>query len=166
MLSFSLLMGLLNVKRDTRAHRRWMLRGVVYFSVVILTKVLSIISRSIITRIGGFYSIWRCDEALYVLQDPNALSQRFPQCTQNVTDTSNNPFSIAVLASNHGDKLERSSALRLVAGMCLWVSLIIYALGVEIYLHATDSQNQTRHGFVLEPRDFEQPEREYEDSRF
>ncbi|THU76583.1 hypothetical protein K435DRAFT_846544 [Dendrothele bispora CBS 962.96] len=115
MLTFAMVMGLLNVKRNTRQHRKWMMRSVVYFSVVILSKVLSIISRSIITKIGGYYSVWRCDEVLYVLQDANALGQRFPECVQNVSDISNNPFSVAVLASNHGDKLERSSALRLVA---------------------------------------------------
>ncbi|KAF5368002.1 hypothetical protein D9758_004395 [Tetrapyrgos nigripes] len=161
MFTFSILMGLFNVKRNTQAHRKWMLRAVVYFAVVILAKVLSIISRAIITNIGGYYSVWRCDEVNYVLQNADALFQRFPQCNNTAVDISNNPFSVAVLASDSEGKLEHSSALRLVAGMCLWLSLMIHLVGVEIYLYRTEDQNSMRRGYVLESR--EGPEGDYGD---
>lgn len=166
MFTFAILMGLFNVKKNTQAHRKWMLRSVVYFSVVILAKVLSIISRTIITKMGDYYSVWRCDEINYILKDADALSRRFPQCFTNATSAdaiSNNAFSVAVLASDSEGTLEHSSALRLVAGVCLWLSLIIHVLGVEIYLYKTDDQNFKRHGYVLEPREgtYGDPEGEY-----
>ncbi|THU96060.1 hypothetical protein K435DRAFT_839235 [Dendrothele bispora CBS 962.96] len=133
MLVISMLLGLYNVKRNTRAHRKWMLRSVAYFSVVVLSRFISVIARAIITRIGVFYSVWRCDEVLYVIQDSNELSQRFPQCVNNTSDLTNNPFSVAVHASDHEGLLGAGSSIRVVTGMCLWLSTLIVALGVEIY---------------------------------
>ncbi|KAF5337766.1 hypothetical protein D9758_016611 [Tetrapyrgos nigripes] len=162
MITFSMLMGYANVKKDTRRHRRWMLRGVVYFAIPILPRPMILIARAIITKIGTYWSVWRCDEVFYVLQSTEALSQLFPQCVANGAgaDPSNNPLSVAVHASNHEGDLGKSSAVRVVHGMCLWISMLISVLGVEIYLRKTETANYYRHGGVLEPRELE-PEKEF-----
>ncbi|KAF5334582.1 hypothetical protein D9758_018128 [Tetrapyrgos nigripes] len=162
MITFSMLMGLINVKKDTRTHRRWMLSmaqplphyyqsglqaytgGVVYFASPILPRPMILIARAIITKIGSYWSVWRCDEVLYVLQSTESLSQLFPQCAASGTDPSNNTLSVAVHASNHEGDLGKSSAARLVHGMCLWISMIICVLGVEIYCRSAWMQTQTR----------------------
>ncbi|KAK7452761.1 hypothetical protein VKT23_012162 [Stygiomarasmius scandens] len=153
MLVISMLIGLYNAKRNTRAHRKWMLRSVVYFSTVVLARFIGVISGAIVTRIGVFYSVWRCDEVLYVLQNSTELSQRFPQCVNNVSDLTNNPFSVAVHASANEGNLGTGSVIRVVNGMCLWLSTLIVSLGVEIYIARTESANYVREGNVLEPRD-------------
>ncbi|KAF5368089.1 hypothetical protein D9758_004411 [Tetrapyrgos nigripes] len=129
MLVFAMLMGLYNVKRNTRAHRRWMLRSVTYFSAVVLARVIGVIAGAIVTRIGAYYS-----------------------CVNNVSDLSNNPFSVAVHASNKEGHLGTASTLRAVNGMALWLSTLILTLGVEIYLNRTESANFIREGNALEPK--------------
>ncbi|KAJ7280352.1 hypothetical protein C8J57DRAFT_124012 [Mycena rebaudengoi] len=57
MIVFSGFMGFYYVKRDTRQHRKWMLRMVVYFSVAITARLIAIASRKIITIIGTYYSV-------------------------------------------------------------------------------------------------------------
>ena len=95
-----------------------------------------------------------------------------------ITDLSNNAISVAVHASNHEGDLGKSSAVRLLHGMCLWLSMIISVIAVEIYvsvfptvsrirslnvhslkIRKTEGANYSRHGFVLEPRDYD-PEKE------
>ncbi|THV00356.1 hypothetical protein K435DRAFT_657327, partial [Dendrothele bispora CBS 962.96] len=155
MIVFSMLLGYINVKKDTRKHRKWMLRSVVYFAVPILPRPMALIAASIITKMGDYYTVWRCDEVFYVLQSTDQLSQLFPQCVTNVTDLSNNALGVAVHASNNEGELGKSSALRLVHGMCLWISMIISVIAVEIYIEKTDSANYSRNGFVLEPRNYD-----------
>ncbi|KAK0199650.1 hypothetical protein DFS33DRAFT_181367 [Desarmillaria ectypa] len=52
-----LIMGLFNVKKNTREHRKWMLRGVVIFSVVITARLITLAAREIVTDIGNYYSM-------------------------------------------------------------------------------------------------------------
>ncbi|KAF5357476.1 hypothetical protein D9758_012507 [Tetrapyrgos nigripes] len=155
MITFALLMGFANVKKETRSHRRWMLRGVVYFAVPILPRPMILISRAILTKIGSYWSVWRCDEVLYVLQSTESLSQLFPQCVANSTDPTNSPLSVAVHASDHEGDLGKSSGDRIVHGMCLWISMLISVVGVEIYIRKTETANYNRQGFVLEPKESE-----------
>ncbi|KAJ3779001.1 hypothetical protein FB446DRAFT_711779 [Lentinula raphanica] len=153
MLIFAALMGYYNVKRNTRAHRKWMLRSVVYFSVVITARLIMMAARLIISNIGTYYSLWRCDEVFFVLKDANALVQQFPQCSSS--DPSNNGLYVAVHASIYEGKLGLAAAVRVVQGMALWIATIIHMALVEIYIRSTESANYQRHGFVLEARDFD-----------
>ncbi|KAK0211909.1 hypothetical protein IW262DRAFT_1280250 [Armillaria fumosa] len=52
-----LVIGYLNVKKETREHRKWMLRGVVIFSVVITGQLITRAARRIVTDIGNYYSV-------------------------------------------------------------------------------------------------------------
>ncbi|KAG7441523.1 uncharacterized protein BT62DRAFT_908001 [Guyanagaster necrorhizus] len=52
-----LIMGLSNVKKNTREHRKWMLRGVVIFSVVITTRLMALAAEQIVTDIGNYYTV-------------------------------------------------------------------------------------------------------------
>ncbi|KAJ6518309.1 hypothetical protein C8R47DRAFT_960113 [Mycena vitilis] len=49
--------GLFYVKKDTRRHRKWMLRMVVYFSATISARLMMLAASRIITRIGTYYSV-------------------------------------------------------------------------------------------------------------
>ncbi|KIK67900.1 hypothetical protein GYMLUDRAFT_36703 [Collybiopsis luxurians FD-317 M1] len=153
MLIFSALMGYYQVKRNTRKHRKWMLRSVVYFSAIISARLIMLAARQIVTDIGTYYSLWRCDEVFFVLQDENNLRQMFPQCAS--TNPSDNGLYVPVHASVHEGNLGIASAVRVVQGMSLWVATIIHMALVEVYIQSTESSNYHRHGFVLEPRDFD-----------
>jgi hypothetical protein len=153
MLIFSALMGYWYVKKNTRAHRKWMLRSVVYFSAIISARLIMLAARLIVTEIGTYYSLWRCDEVLYVLKDENVLLQMFPQCT-SPTPTDNGLY-VAVHASVHEGPLGTAAAVRVVQGMSLWLATILHMALVETYIRSTESENYSRHGFVLEPRDYD-----------
>ncbi|KAJ4001871.1 hypothetical protein F5050DRAFT_1146571 [Lentinula boryana] len=153
MLIFSALMGYYNVKRNTRAHRKWMLRSVVYFSVVISARLIMLASRLIVSNIGTYYSLWRCDEVFFIVKDENTLIQQFPQCSSSTP--SDNGLYVPVHASIYGGKLGTAAAVRVVQGMALWVATIIHMALVEAYIRSTESANSQRHGFVLEARDFD-----------
>ncbi|KAJ7730867.1 hypothetical protein DFH07DRAFT_158788 [Mycena maculata] len=117
MVVFSALMGIYNVKKDTRRHRRWMLRMVVYFSAIISGRLIWTAAAQIVTDIGTYFSIWRCDEVLNLLSDPQALQSTYPQCVAAGV----NPAAVwvAVHASTRDGPLYYASALRAVNGMSL-----------------------------------------------
>jgi len=163
MSTFSALLGYWYVKRNTRAHRKWMMRSVVYFSVIISTKLMMLASRLIITEIGSYYSLWRCDEVFFVLKNETELVSMFPQCT-SATPHENGLY-VPVHASVHEGPLGTASAVRAVQGMNLWIATIIHVIAVEVYIRSTESANYSRHGFVLEPRDYN-GEKTYSSRRF
>jgi len=154
MVVFAGLMGVYNVKKDTRRHRKWMLRMVVYFAVAITARVIMLAAREIITIIGTYYSIWRCDEIIDLLADPQAIQSSFPQCIA----TGVNPASlwVSVHASTRDGPLYVASSVRATNGMALWIATLMHVVGVEYYINKTESANQVRLGFVLEPLDFEE----------
>ncbi|KAJ7119483.1 hypothetical protein C8R44DRAFT_624333 [Mycena epipterygia] len=50
-------MGAYNVKKDTRRHRKWMLRMVVYFATIITARLIMLAASEIVTIIGTYYSV-------------------------------------------------------------------------------------------------------------
>ncbi|KAJ7471829.1 hypothetical protein FB451DRAFT_308808 [Mycena latifolia] len=57
MVVFAGLMGVYTVKKDTRRHRKWMLRMVVYFAAAITERLVMLAAREIITVIGTYHSV-------------------------------------------------------------------------------------------------------------
>jgi len=153
MIVFSGLVGIYNVKKQTRAHRKWMLRMVSYFATVITARVIMLIARSVISRVGTYYSVWRCDEMLYLFTDTAAAQELYPQCFGPGVNVSK--VSVAVHASLDGTVLNVASAVRVTMGMALWVATIIHIIGVEIYIRKTESLNHNRYGYALEPLDYD-----------
>ncbi|KIY66416.1 hypothetical protein CYLTODRAFT_355035, partial [Cylindrobasidium torrendii FP15055 ss-10] len=148
-----LFMGIANVKTDTREHRKWMIRAVNFFCVAITTRLIVLAAREIVTDIGNYHSIFRCDNIIAELPDLAALAARFPQCISNSTSFDPSTVWVAVRAnSRSGDRLEYGSCYRVAQGMGLWFALLMHALGGEAYLLATDEANYYKHDFVLEPK--------------
>ncbi|PBK81311.1 hypothetical protein ARMGADRAFT_785071 [Armillaria gallica] len=127
-----LIIGLSNVKKNTREHRKWMLRGVVIFSVVITTRLIVLAAREIVTDIGNYHSVFRCDELRSVLTNITTVELQFPACAGNDVDLSRT--FVPVNADTHGDKLHDIAATRVVQGMALWFALIIHVFGCEAYV--------------------------------
>ncbi|KAK0199663.1 hypothetical protein DFS33DRAFT_1267378, partial [Desarmillaria ectypa] len=142
--------GLFNVKNNTRKHRRWMIRGVVIFSCAITTRIIVVIARLIVTAIGTYHAIFRCDELLSVLTDLSEVSQRYPSCVPDGVDLSRTY--VAVAANAKGDSLQFGSSIRVTQGMALWYAILMHVAMCEIYLHMTKDANYVRREFVLEPR--------------
>ncbi|KAF9261104.1 hypothetical protein L218DRAFT_543957 [Marasmius fiardii PR-910] len=176
MSNFSLLWAISNVKRNTRIHRRWMMRkfadsrfvlhvtyatsgGVVYFSVVISARVIGLAAQAIVTDIGSYYSLWRCDEVLFVLKDIPTLLLSYPQCSNSTSNLTNPTLYVPVHASDNEGKLGHASAVRATQGMVIWIATLIHVAGCEIYLRSTEEANSQRYGYALEHKDFD-PDRD------
>ncbi|PBK64884.1 hypothetical protein ARMSODRAFT_1087744 [Armillaria solidipes] len=151
-----LIIGYLNVKKETRQHRKFMLRGVVIFSVVITTQLITKAARQIVTDIGNYYTVFQCDDLRTVLTNITAVEQQYPACAGDGVDLSSTY--VPVLANAHGDKLHKIAATRVVQGMALWFALFIHIFGCEAYastfqnLKLTEEANYQRRGYVLEPK--------------
>ncbi|KAJ7248720.1 hypothetical protein C8J57DRAFT_715507 [Mycena rebaudengoi] len=125
---------------------------VVYFTSVLTARLIALPARAIMTIIGTYYTIWRCDEVINLLRAPETLQGSFPQCAAagiNLADVY-----VAVHASTHNPPLYVASAARAAQGMALWIAILIHIIGVEFYIFQTDAANQVRLNFALEPRDF------------
>jgi hypothetical protein len=151
MIIFSALLGIMNVKH-TRKHRKWMLRTVTYTAVPIIARLAVMAANRIVSNMGTYYAIWRCDQILFVLKSNETLTQKFPQC---VGDADLSTLYTAVRAGLQDGPLGRASASRVTRGMVLWVSILIHVVGVEFYIRKTENANQFRRGFVLERNDDE-----------
>ncbi|KAJ7156632.1 hypothetical protein C8R46DRAFT_909776, partial [Mycena filopes] len=100
------------VKRDTRRHRKWMMRGWLCTSAWRFLGGSSCLP--IITTIGTYYSIWRCDEVINLLGNSTVLQTSYPRCVapgHNAASTW-----VAVHASTVDGALHYASALRATHG--------------------------------------------------
>ncbi|KAK0451324.1 uncharacterized protein EV420DRAFT_1274136, partial [Desarmillaria tabescens] len=145
-----LILGWFNVKKNTREHRKWMIRGVVIFSVAITARLITLAARQIVTDIGNYHSVFRCDELRSVLTNITSIQLLFPTCAGDGVDLSSTY--VPVYADARGDALHSIAATRVVQGMALWFALIIHIFGCEAYLQMTEEANYQRRGFVLEPK--------------
>ncbi|KAJ7020728.1 hypothetical protein C8F04DRAFT_285916 [Mycena alexandri] len=141
--------GLFYVKKDTRRHRKWMLRMVVYFASAISGRLIMFAAASIITRIGTYYSIWRCDEVINLLGDSAVLQSPHPRCAAAGADLAS--VWVAVHSSVHDGPLYYASALRATHGMGLWIALLMHVVAVEFYIQETNATNRVRVNYALEP---------------
>jgi len=133
--------GITNVKH-TRKHRKWMLRTVSYAATPITARLTVIAARKIISDIGTYYAVWRCDEISSVLGSREITNQLYPQCAE-ATHT-------LIRATVKGGDLGFASSVRVTYGMGLWLAIVIHTIGVELYIRQTEHANQFRRGFVLE----------------
>ncbi|KAF9258562.1 hypothetical protein L218DRAFT_729626 [Marasmius fiardii PR-910] len=153
MSTLALTLGIWYVRRDTRKHRRWMLKGVVYFAAVITGRLTMMAANAIITLSGEYSVPWRCDELFSVLNDTKQLSRLYPECQTSGNTLVNPTRSVTVHCSVHEGSLGIASCERATHGMGLWVALLLHVVGVEIYLRCTERANYQKMGYVLEPRD-------------
>lgn len=130
-----------------------MLRTVTYTSAPITARLTALCAKRIITDIGTYYAVWRCDEILATLATaefhPGAINE-YPYSLCGAPGINPEQVHIAVRAAINRDALNYASAVRVVFGMALWFGILIHVVGVEFYIRKTEEANQHRRGFVLE----------------
>jgi hypothetical protein len=160
------ILGYTNVKQ-TRKHRKWMLRTVALTGAPITTRLCMIAARKIITHIGTYYAVWRCDEIVVALQStfpPTPITEQpYVQCIEPGVNQENT--FIPVLAAVKKDTINFASSVRVTFGMALWIAMLVHVIGVEYYIRMTESSNQHRRGFVLERLSDEDEEARVPDDR-
>ncbi|KAK1216286.1 hypothetical protein PQX77_021095 [Marasmius sp. AFHP31] len=152
--------GFWYARKDTRKHRRWMMRGVVYFSIVVTTLFIKLAANAIIRRIGSYHSVWRCDEILFVLKDIASVPRLFPRCPVSSSDTG--VLSLTIPATSvsvrcfmydeFGEALGKSACSRATQGMALWIGTLLHVVGAEIYLRSTERANVEKVDHTLQPK--------------
>lgn len=56
-----------NIRRlQVDQHRAWMLRTMFYYGTIITERILNHAATAIISKMGGYYGVWTCDELDYV----------------------------------------------------------------------------------------------------
>jgi len=144
--SFYGVQGILNV-RDTRRHRRWMLRFVGLLGVAITMRFIILSANEIVTDIGSYYALWRCDELLFV---SSGNLTAYPSClAAQKAGESLAHVQVAIHASIREGRINKASMRRLISGMVIWVAFLIHIVGTEVYIRATEGANQHRLGFIL-----------------
>jgi len=153
-------LGIYN-RKETRKHRKWMLRTVSFVGVPITTRLIMLCARQVISDIGTYYSVWRCDEVQSVVTDERTLNATYPQCVQ--TNANPGKVQVAVHAATGSNPLSFASSVRATFGMGLWLAMMIHLICVEFYIRKTEHENQHRRGFVLERTDDELDIQELDD---
>jgi len=134
--------------RDIRRHRRWMLRFGAMLGVVVTERLIILCAKPIITDVGSYYALWRCDELLYVVGQSHLGA--YPLCL-SAQETGGNlgHVRVAVHASTREAPINNASARRINSGTAVWLALIIHTLGAEIYIRVTEAANRHRIGYIL-----------------
>jgi len=144
-------LGIGNVK-NTRVHRKWMLRMVSYVSIAITARVISIIARELLSIQGNYHEQWTCAELSFLQTNGQGVAdflQTYPMCGNTTVDPSN--IRTLIQVQTHALPANYGSSVRATFGMGLWIALVLHVIGVELYINATDEANQHRRGFVLGP---------------
>ncbi|GAB1519834.1 hypothetical protein RhiTH_002905 [Rhizoctonia solani] len=124
------------VRVNVALHREWMLRTVSYSASVITARIITIMARAIISAIGTYYAMWRCDEITFLLEDPGTVQRSFPVC---VNATRPKRTFVPVHASIHQEPINFGATYRVTFGMALWLAILIHLAGTELYINLTKS---------------------------
>ncbi|KAG9078463.1 hypothetical protein FS749_009510 [Ceratobasidium sp. UAMH 11750] len=127
---------------DIAAHREWMLRGWFYNGTFVTTRVTALLSAQVITAIDTYFSLWRCSEVGYVLENAATLAQDYPLCGTSDGRARPDDTYVAVHSSWNEGRLGKGSASRASFGMALWVAMILHFLGIEFYLRMTTNESK------------------------
>ncbi|KAH7330660.1 hypothetical protein B0J17DRAFT_679014 [Rhizoctonia solani] len=130
-------LGWANIKRlQIDQHRKWMLRTWFYVSPIVTARLILIISAKVVSAIGQYYALWRCDEILYTLDnDLTRLMEDFPVCSTGPLEL----VHVAVPAV-WTQAVNIGSTFRVTFGPSLWIATLVHAIGVEIYIHLTPGE--------------------------
>lgn len=92
---------------------------------------------SILSKLGGYYTVQPCDKLGYILINPVGLRNLYPACAGYVNGT--DPDGVALVKVNYYayDPAQIASALGIGFGTCIWLAILIHAVGVEIYVSST-----------------------------
>ena len=129
----SIFMGYYNIKKlQIEQHRAWMLRAMFYLGTIITTRIIMILSALIISSIGSYYQIQTCGQVSFIHESIQKANELYPECI-NATENTN-----IIVHAQFGSQAEQIGAsLGLGFGMSIWLSLLLHAVGVEIYLNLT-----------------------------
>ncbi|KAF9880619.1 hypothetical protein CkaCkLH20_01661 [Colletotrichum karsti] len=134
-----------NIRRkQIDQHRAWMLRTMFYMGITITARLINLAATPIITRIGGYFSIWMCDEInfLYGNYGMEFPSSNYPNCLFP-NGTLDRWKHVVVRAVENPERLEElGSSITIGFGTMLWICLLLHVVGVEVYLWMTPRESE------------------------
>jgi len=134
---FAIVMAYINIKRlQIDQHRKWVLRAMIWMSLIITARVLMFIFARIISSIGGYNTVWYCSEAEYTLGDSQQFFAEFPQCLIL------GDGGLIIVSADYSNRLHYASALRATFGVCLWLALVLHVFGAEVYISLTQDESE------------------------
>jgi hypothetical protein len=106
---------------------------------IITTRIVMILATVIISASGGYSAVWPCPKIESALPHPSMLISDYPTCTAYANGTDPNGLAV-VLANLTGETgVNAGAALNLSFGMALWLSVVLHAIGIEVYVSGRDN---------------------------
>jgi len=134
---FALVMAYVNIKRlQIDQHRKWMLRAMIWMSLIITARIIMFIVARVVSSIGGYNTIWYCEEADFTLGDHQVFIAEFPQCATL------GPSGLILVSADYSNRLHYASALRSTFGISLWLALVLHVFGAEVYISLTQDESE------------------------
>jgi hypothetical protein len=92
-----------------------------------------IIAAMIISK-EAYFTAWPCAKIASILNDPSELVSSYPACTSYVNGTNLQEFALVKASMDGPGGSNAGASLNTTFGMALWLSVVIHAIGVEIYV--------------------------------
>ena len=143
--TFGILNAYYNIKRlQLDQHRAWMLRVFAWISAIVTARIFIQLAPRVISAFPAGYELYdqrSCKEMASIFPDPQPLYQLHPQCVNDLNMTTNERIVIKA-DFVHGNPLEMVTALGVSFPIAVWLSLVLHAIGVELYLALTPKESQ------------------------
>ncbi|EAT90153.2 hypothetical protein HBI56_045440 [Parastagonospora nodorum] len=132
----------INIRRlQIEQHRAWMLRGWFYAGAIITNRLIMIIAAMIISK-QEYFVAWPCTKIESTFSDASEFLSSYPSCAAYINGTDLTEFALVNASMDGPGGANAGAALNVPFGMALWLSVVIHAIGVEIYLHLTPKEAQ------------------------
>lgn len=133
-----------NIKRlQIDQHRSWMIRAMVYFGAIITSRILCSVGVFVVDHIGGYYSVWSCDEIDFTYKQfgvEGILEKKYPQCLIPNGTTDGRVVVKALYSLTDIESVGANSNLNF--DYALWLSTVLHIIGAEIYLSLTPRESK------------------------
>ncbi|KAE9980093.1 hypothetical protein EG328_000458 [Venturia inaequalis] len=143
--TLSLVLAWINIKRlQIDQHRIWMLRAWFYLASVITERLIALAAQPIIKSIGSYVYAMRCSKIVGIMTTYGIPAQAargfYPACIPFLNGQGD-PYAV-VQAGGLGRPEQIAAALSVSFGACLWLALMINAIGIEIYISLTPREHE------------------------
>lgn len=107
---------------------------------IITTRIVMILATVIISASGGYSVVWPCAKIESALSHSSMLISDYPACIAYANGTDPNGLAV-VLANLDGETgVNAGAALNMSFGMALWLSVVLHAIGIEVYVSGRDNR--------------------------
>ncbi|OJD27815.1 hypothetical protein ACJ73_00787 [Blastomyces percursus] len=124
-----------------KKHRAWMLRTMFYAGAILTSRPIIAIGAVFVSTLGTYHNIWPCEMIDFAWREHGARAgaylAKYPHCSPSLRNGTGSAAIVRANIFSKHDIAEIGASFQIPGSASFMFSLVLHAVGVEIYLALT-----------------------------